>query len=101
LKDDSTFRVIQTRKLTEVSALAELNGYLQGTTLDSLIQELKANGITRKAFAESLGMSSQYLSAVKSSERRNRYFNELGAIKIACLWVLENFGQAKFEGKDK
>jgi transcriptional regulator with XRE-family HTH domain len=76
-----------------VSALGELNEYLQGVTLDSLIQEMKANGITQKAFAESLGMSSQYLSAVKSSERRNRYYNELGAIKIACLWVLKKFGQ--------
>jgi hypothetical protein len=30
---------------------------------------------------------------VKSSERRSRYFNELGAVKVACLWFLERFGK--------
>jgi transcriptional regulator with XRE-family HTH domain len=59
--------------------------------LDELIQSLRKQGITQKAFAESIGMSSQKLSAIKSSERRNRYFHELGATKLACLWVLERF----------
>ena len=54
---------------------------------------LRAIGITQKAFAESIGMNSRHLSAVKSSERRNRYFNELGAVKVACLWFLERFGK--------
>jgi hypothetical protein len=66
--------------------------YLRGVTLDDLIEQLRAIGITQKAFAESLGMNTRHLSAVKSSERRNRYFNELGAIKVACLWFLERFG---------
>jgi len=30
------------------------------------------------------------LGAVKSSERRNHFFNELGAIKLACLWMLDH-----------
>ena len=52
---------------------------------------MKAQGITQTAFAESIGMNPRHLSAIKSSELRNRYFNELGATKLACLWVIENF----------
>ncbi|MCB0214903.1 MAG: hypothetical protein KDJ52_36525, partial [Anaerolineae bacterium] len=75
----------------EVEALADLPEYLRSVTLDELIQALKKKGISQKAFAESIGMSSQKLSAIKSSEKRNRYFHELGATKLACLWVLEKF----------
>jgi hypothetical protein len=45
---------------------------------------------TQKEFAESIGMNSRHLGAVKSSELRNHYFNELGANKLACLWMLEH-----------
>lgn len=31
--------------------------YLRGVTLDDLIDQLRARGITQKAFAESIGMS--------------------------------------------
>jgi len=46
--------------------------------------------ITQKALAEGMGMNPRHLTAIKSSELRNRYFNELGATKLACLWVLEH-----------
>ncbi len=46
-------------------------------------------------FAESIKMNTRHLSAIKSSELRNRYFNELGATKLACLWVLEHCAQSK------
>jgi len=36
-------------------------------------------------------MNPQHLSAIKSCELRNRFFNELGATKLACLWVLDHF----------
>jgi transcriptional regulator with XRE-family HTH domain len=51
---------------------------------------LKEKGIAQKAFAAGIGMSTQHLSAVKSSEIKNRFYHELGAIKLACLWVLEH-----------
>ena len=38
-------------------------------------------------------MSTQHLSAVKSSELRNRRFHELGAIKLAVLWVLQKLNE--------
>lgn len=60
----------------------DLQSYLQGVTLDPLIKDLKAQGITQKRFVESIGMNPWQLSAIKSSELRNRYFNELGAVKL-------------------
>lgn len=95
LQDTTKFRELKQRSLSEVGELADIPEYLRSVTLDELIQELKKKGIAQKAFAESIGMSSQKLSAIKSSERRNRYFHELGATKLACLWVLERFSKQK------
>ncbi len=91
LQDTTKFRELKQRSLDEVGELADIPEYLRSVTLDELIQALKKKGITQKAFAESIGMSSQKLAAIKSSERRNRHFHELGATKLACLWVLERF----------
>jgi len=77
----------------DLSNLEDIPDYLKSTLLETLLAELKAKGIPQKAFAESIGMGSGHLSAVKSSERRNRFFNELGAIKLACLWMLEHMGK--------
>ncbi len=93
LQDTTAFKELEQRALEDVRELADMPEYLRSVTLDGLIQELKKKGITQKAFAESIGMSSQKLSAIKSSERRNRYFHELGATKLACLWILERFGE--------
>jgi hypothetical protein len=95
LTDPASFQEIKTKPLAEVGELSELHEYLQGVTLEALLQELKAHGITQKAFAESIGMNSRHLSAVKSSELRNRFHYELGATKLACLWVLEHFGEGQ------
>ena len=93
LQDPTKFIELRQRELEDVGVLADIAEYLRSVTLDGLIEELKKQGITQKAFADSIGMSSQKLSAIKSSERRNRYFHELGATKLACLWVLERFGK--------
>ncbi len=94
LKVPNTFQEIKTRKRSEVRGLDTLGEYLRGITLDSLLQELKSKGITGKAFAESIGMNSRQLSSIRSSELRNRLHNELGATKLACLWVLEHIHDA-------
>lgn len=86
-----------TKKLGDVKGLNDVAAYLESVTLESLILRLKEKGITQKAFAESIGMSTQHLSAVKSSELKNRFFHELGATKLACLWVLEHYGEVKNE----
>jgi hypothetical protein len=90
LNDSSTFTEVIQKPLEEGRNLTDIGLYLEGVTLDSLLSELKAKGMTQKEFAESIGMNTRHLSAIKSSERRNRYFNELGATKLACLWVLEH-----------
>lgn len=99
LNDPASFREIKTKPLAAVQELAELTEYLQSVTLESLLQELKAHGISQKAFAEGIGMNSRHLSAVKSSELRNHFYHELGATKLACLWVLDRFGKANGESK--
>ena len=48
-----------------------------------------------QAFAETVGMNPRHLSALKSSEARHHYFNELGTTKLACLWMLEHLGESR------
>ncbi len=97
LNDASAFEEVKTRSHDEIQALPTLKEYLSGVSLDSLLQELKASGITQKAFAESIGMNPRHLTAVRSSELRNRFYNELGATKLACLWMMEHFKDGKFK----
>jgi hypothetical protein len=88
LKDENIFREVQPKQRESVQSLEEVREYLQGVTLEALLKELGEHGITQKALAESIGMNPRHLSVIKSSELRNHYFNELGATKLACLWVL-------------
>ena len=74
----------------QVGGLPELQAYLAGVTLDELLARLKAQGVTQKAFAEGIGMNPRHLTVIKSSEARNHFFNELGATKLAVLWVVEH-----------
>ena len=89
------FQVLEIRKLEEVTTLDDIKIYLQSETLDSLLTQLKSRGITQKAFAESIGMNTRHLSSIKSSELRNRFYNELGATKLAVMWALEHFTDGK------
>jgi hypothetical protein len=73
-----------------VRSLADVDAYLRGTMLDELLRELKAAGVAQKDFADIIGMNPRHFSSIKSSELRNRYYNELGATKLACLWVIEH-----------
>lgn len=93
LQTPSSFLEVIAKDKTDLANLSDLPAYLKSTTLEMLLSELKSQGITQKAFAESIGMNPRHLAAVKSSELRNHYFNELGAIKLASLWVLEHMGK--------
>ena len=95
LQHPGGFVEVTSKERTDLSSLGDLSDYLKTTTLDALLSDLKAKGITQKAFAESIGMNPRHLGAVKSSERRNHFFNELGAIKLACLWALEHMTEQK------
>jgi len=90
LKAPDSFIEKVTKKLDDVKDLTDIAEYLESVTLDSLIAQLKEREISQKDFAASIGMSGRHLSSVKSSELRNRFYHELGATKLACLWVLEH-----------
>jgi uncharacterized Zn finger protein len=95
LVDPRKFTVVKPKQIKEVRQLTDVRASLESVTLDTLLTQLKAQGITQKAFAEQIGMNTRHLAAIKSSELRHHYFNELGATKLACLWVLEHLGKAK------
>ena len=95
LKNETAFQETQRVDLAEVKTLEDTKAYLEGVTLGALLKQLSEQGVTQKAFAESIGMNTRHLSALKSSELRNRYFNELGATKLACLWALEHIRSIK------
>jgi hypothetical protein len=90
LKQSRSFQEVKTQPLKKVQTLTQLRASLQGVTLEALLTKLKAQGITQKAFAESIGMNPRHLAAIKTSELRHHYFHELGTTKLACLWVQEH-----------
>lgn len=94
LKTPDSFILIPTITLEQIKDLESLSTYLDGVTLDELIEQLKKKGISQKAFAESVGMSTQHLSAVKRAEKSNRTYHELGATKLACVWVLTHLTES-------
>ncbi len=93
--DPSLFQVVTPKQRKDVRDLTDVQAYLQSVTLEALLTQLKEKGITQKAFAEQIGMNTRHLTSIKSSELRHHYFNELGATKLACLWVLEHLGNTK------
>src|SRR5262249_58628056 len=90
LDNPESFAVVAKKRRTNIHTLDDLESYLGGVTLDELTEEMKERGVTQTAFAESVGMSPRHLTAIKSSEARHHYFHELGATKLAVLWVIEN-----------
>lgn len=95
LADPSKFKAVKSKQVKEVRQLTDVQAYLNSVTLDALLTQLKAKGITQKAFAEQIGMNTRHLSAIKASELRNHFFNELGATKLACMWMLDHLGKTK------
>src|SRR5438067_7231511 len=76
LQNPASFIEVPQKKREDVQSRSDLQVYLQSVTLDSLLLQLKEKGVTQKAFAESIGMNPRHLTAIKSSEARNHYFNE-------------------------
>jgi len=87
LADPSAFKSVKLKQVKDVRQLTDVRAYLDNVSLDTLLTQLKAKGMTQKAFAEQIGINTRHLAAIKSSELRHHYFNELGATKLACLWM--------------
>ena len=47
--------------------ITDVRAYLESVTVDALLIQLKAKGITQKAFAEQIGMNTRHLAAIKSN----------------------------------
>jgi uncharacterized Zn finger protein len=71
--DPVSFEEFHPPERKQVGGLPELQTYLASVTLDELLAQLKAHGITQKAFAEGIGMNTRHLSSIKSSELRNHF----------------------------
>jgi hypothetical protein len=93
LDDSQSFVEFIPISLDDVKSLDDLPDYLKSVSLASLTDRLKAAGITQKAFAESIGLTPNYLTGLKASEKAGRHRYELGAVKLACLWTLAKFGK--------
>lgn len=91
LASPDSFEAIEPVGLEKITTPQELEAFLKGVSLEQLLEDLKAIGISQKQLAETVGISPRQLSVVKSSESRNRFYNELGALKLACVWMLEHF----------
>lgn len=101
LKSPESFKIVKEVKRSNFRSVEKLRDYLDYVTLDELTEELKTHGLTQQDFARATGTSSAHLSAIKRSEARNRYFKELGAIKLACLWMIDNAKKLKKVEKTK
>jgi len=95
LQNPNQFIPVTTKTRAETGRISDMSAFLEGVTLEELLGRLRRNGITQKAFGEAIGMSSRHLSSMKSSELHNRPHRELGATKLAALWVLENLSNHK------
>lgn len=89
LRDTESFKEETTKPRTSIKTIEDLEAYLKSITLEELIDEMKAKGILQKDFAAAINMNGNHLSAVKSAENRNRFYYELGATKLACLYMIE------------
>jgi uncharacterized Zn finger protein len=90
MDNPESFVAVAGKRRRNIRTLDDLASYLKGVTLAKLIDQMKERGVTQTTFAESIGMNPRHLAAIKSSEARHRYFNELGATKLAVLWIVEN-----------
>jgi hypothetical protein len=82
LQEPKSFQEVQRKTRKGVKTLDDVGPYLKGVKLEALLEKVKAQGITQKQLAESMGMTPRHLAAIESSELRHRYFNELGATKL-------------------
>ncbi len=101
LKNPEDFEVIKEVKRIRLNTLDKIRDYLDYVTLEDLTDEMSELGLTQQDLASATGTSSAHISAVKRSEARNRYFKELGVIKLACLWMIDNAKKIKKPEKTK
>lgn len=101
LRQPEDFEVIKEVKRPRIKHINKIREYLDYVTLQDLSTELDKLGFTEADIARATGTSSAHISAVRRSEARGRYFKELGIIKMAFLWMIDNAKKIKKPEKTK
>lgn len=89
LRDPGVFQEMAKADRAEVRAVADVSKFLKGSTLERLVEELRARGITQKQVIEILGINSGLFGSAKRLEERGRRYGFLNACKLACAYLLE------------
>jgi len=95
----ASFLPQETRTREQVRTLEDLALYLETTPLETLLAELKAHGLPPRQVEELLGAGKRTLSEAARDEARNERTDTLGALKLACLYLLE-WAEAGTRGDD-
>jgi uncharacterized Zn finger protein len=85
----ASFALQETRTREQVRTLEDLALYLQTTPLEVLLDDLKAHDLPPRQVSELLGADKRTLSDAARDEARNQRAEALGALKLACLYLLE------------
>ena len=71
--------------LPPFTTFTELERYVQTVTLEELLDKCRQRGITQKQLARMFRLPPNFLSVVKSSERKGHYFNFIGRARwLVC-----------------
>lgn len=73
-----------------VKNLQDVQLMLEAKTLEEIMFALRKKKITQKDLAESIGTTSAHIGKLKSGEQKGYIYKELGAVKLAAIWVLDN-----------
>jgi hypothetical protein len=101
LKNPDEFEFIKEVKRPRIKHINKIREYLDYVTLQDLSTELDGLGFSEADIARATGTSSGHISAVRRSEARGRYFKELGVIKMAFLWMIDNAKKIRKPEKQK
>ncbi|MDY7079080.1 MAG: hypothetical protein SXV54_19370 [Chloroflexota bacterium] len=89
LDDPASFVPQETRAREQVRTLDDLALYLETMPLEALLVDLKAHDLSPRRLGELLGAGRRTLSDAARDEARNQRADTLGALKLACLYLLE------------
>jgi uncharacterized Zn finger protein len=79
----------ESRSRDQVRTLDDLALYLEATPLETLLDDLKSRGLAAKQVGELLSAGKRTLGDAARGEARNQLSEALGALKLACLYLLE------------
>jgi len=89
LDDPASFVPQETRIREQTRTLDDLALYLETMPLETLLADLKAHALSPRRLGELLGAGRRTLSDAARDKARNRRADTLGALKLACLYLLE------------